>query len=184
MKKVYTTAPPEKSKLVHTYETRSILAKVLLDPETNKKRLSPDHPAYFQHELNDFPIGSQVVLNITNKKPKRTVSQNRYMHVYFTLIAIAHGHGVTMEEVKSWAKGKCLADGITEVFGTKVRKIKETSKLTVSEMIEFLARVEVESGIPLPDADPFKFVSKEEFHRIKTAEIVRYMAMRPINVLA
>jgi hypothetical protein len=185
MRKVRTTAPPEKSKLVHTYETRSILAKVVRDPESNRKRLSPLHPAYYEHEINQIPEEETVSLIITNKKPKRTSPQNRYMHLYFTLIAIAHGHGVTMEDVKTWAKGKCLAQGITEVFGDKVRKVKETSKLTVNEMIEFVARVEVESNIPTPDPTPFKLgPSYAEFNRLKQEEITRYRSMKPANKIS
>ncbi len=163
-----------------TYETRHIIVKIVLDPETKKRRAQVVHPDYYQREIDQIPVGSEGWMAITTKKPKRSEAQNRYMHLYFTLIAMAHGHGVTMEEVKSWAKGKCLASGITEVFGDKVRKVKETSKLTIGEMIEFLARVECESNIPLPDAAPFNLgVTHEEFKALRDAERLKYKALNP-----
>lgn len=161
-----------------TYETKHILGTVVVDPTTKKKRVKITHPSYYEQEIEKLPVNSDVMMVLTTKKPTRSLMQNAYMHLYFTLIAMAHGHGVTMEEVKTWAKGKCLASGITEIFGDKVRKVKETHRLTVGEMIEFLARVECESGVPLPDAALFKLgVTHEEFKKLRDEGHARYKAM-------
>lgn len=186
MVKVKTTAPPEKKKLIPRYDTKTFMGVVVLREkilpnglQIKVKDIQYTHPQYRQREIDKFSVGDSIFEKITNRKRVRTLSQNDYMHLYFSLIAVAHGHGVEMEDVKIWAKGKCLSRGITEIFGDKVRKVKDTSKLTVLEMIEFLARVEVESGIPMPDASPFQFgPSIEEWNKLKRDEIERYMKMK------
>jgi len=116
--------------------------------EAGKKEIRPDHPAYVQYEVDKFAVGDEIWTKCTNKKRKRTDAQNDYMHLYFSLIALSSGH--TMREIKNWAKGKHLSKGITEVFGDRVRDVKETRDLKVMEMMEFLERVEEDTGVPLP----------------------------------
>lgn len=138
-----------------------------------------DHPMYYQHELNQFQVGDLITMKMTSRKPKRTEAQNRYMHLYFSLIGESSGH--TTEEIKNWAKGKFLSKGITEIFKEKVRKTKETSRLTIPEMVEFLARVETHTGIPPPDPEPFKLpLTYGEFQKLKEIERLKYLKMNPI----
>ncbi len=174
-------------KTIPRYETRHFDGVVYLREEilpSGAKILVKDikylHPQYRQHEIDHYVVGEKILTKVTNLKRKRSLEQNRYMHMYFTLIAMAHGHNVTMEDVKNWAKGKHLSKGITEIYGSKVRKVKGTSDLTVGEMIEFLARVECDTNIPMPDASPFQFaLTKSEFEELKQAEKARYLAMKP-----
>jgi hypothetical protein len=142
------------------------------------------HPQYRQWEIDKFSVGDEIWEKCTNKKRIRTSEQNNFMHLYFSLIAMAHGHGVEMKDVKNWAKGKHLSKGITEVFGDKTRKVDDTSSLTVLEMIEFIARVEVDTDIPCPDPTPFKLgISTEDFNELKAEEIKKYKAMKPKIIL-
>src|SRR3990167_11224364 len=123
------------NKTIPKYETKAWTAHVVEEekrhPITNDpiitRSLVPDHPNYVQHELKHFHVGDKVLVKCTNKKQKRTDAQNRFMHLYFTLIASSSGH--TANQIKIWAKGQHLSQGITEVFGHKVRDVKETSKL-------------------------------------------------------
>lgn len=163
-----------KKKSIPTFESNELTATVV--KVGNYKEAKPNHMAYYHQMMDNFREGDQVGFVITNvRKRLRSISQNSYMHLYFTLIALSHGHGVTMEEVKHWAKGMCLSKGITEIYGTKIRKVKNTSRLTIGEMIEFLARVECESGVPMPSAEQFNLpLTWEEFKKLKYDEIERY----------
>lgn len=171
--------PITKTKSHPTHETRTFTGRIFLDKETQKKRFVMDHPMYYQHEINKFGVGDLITMSLTSKKPKRSEAQNRYMHLYFSLIALPSGH--TTEEIKNWAKGKFLAKGITEIFKEKVRKIKDTSKLTIPEMIEFIARVEAHTGIAPPDPTPFKLpLTYNEFKKLKEIQREKYLKMNPL----
>jgi hypothetical protein len=170
------TAPEIKKKSIPTYETNEFTATVV--KVGNYKEVKVNHLAYFHNEMENFREGDQVGFVITNvKKRLRSLSQNSYMHCYFTLIAKMTD--ASMQDIKHWAKGKCLSNGITEVFGDKIRKVKDTHRLTIGEMIEFLARVEVESGYPMPDARPFNLpITHEEFRQLKENEISKYKKIK------
>jgi hypothetical protein len=61
-----------------------------------------------------------------------------------------------------------------------VLKVKGTSHLTVGEMIEFLARVECDTGLPMPDSEPFNLpLTYDEFNDLKQKEMAKYRAMKP-----
>lgn len=176
-----------KKKITPVYETKTFSGKVVLKSKQlpsgvviKVKDIEYDHPIYRQFEIDRFSVGDEILTKITNKKRLRTNEQNRFQHLYFSLIALSHGHGVTTEYVKNWAKAKHLSKGITEIFGDRVRKVKGTSELKVLEMIEFLARVEADTGIPIPDTKPFQFgISHEEFAKLKDEQKQKYLAMRP-----
>lgn len=168
----------KKKKHIPKYDTKVFMGHVWMNRETGKKEIRWDHLAYYQHEIDHYRVGDAVAGKLTNKKQLRTDAQNRYMHLYFSLIAMASGH--TLREIKNWAKGKCLSNGITEVFGVKVRDIQDTAKLTILEMIEFMARVEEECKVPLPDPSPFQLaLTHEEWDELKQAQKNRYQLFRP-----
>jgi len=141
-----------------SYESHSFLGTVTKVMDEQKgilvNKIVIDHPIYYRHFVNTIcKVGDKIAMTITNRRPLRSMAQNKYMHVYFSLIADSSGH--TTAEVKSWAKGKYLSKGITELYGDKVRIVKDTAKLNISEMCEFLNLVETDTGIPLPDPAPF-----------------------------
>jgi len=73
-----------------------------------------------------------------------------------------------MKELKAWVKGKFLSEGITEVYGDKVRVVKSTADLNISEFMELLERIEEETKIPLPKTDPFnKVLTPAEYDTLK-----------------
>ncbi len=168
-----------KKKSTPKYESKSFMGVVYLNDQ-GKKDIKYLHPNYRQREMDHYRVGDKVLSKCTNMKQKRSVAQNNFMHLYFSLLAMAHGHDVTTEDVKNWAKGKHLSKGITEVFGNKTRKVRGTSDLTVGEMIEFLARVEADSKVAMPDCEPFNLgITHEEFDKLKRAEIARYLQTKP-----
>lgn len=76
--------------------------------------------------------------------------------------------GHTMEEIKTWAKGKLLTKGIKEIFGDKVRMVRGTSDLRIGECLEFLAALEAETEVPLPKTEPFLHpLSQKEYDALK-----------------
>lgn len=173
-----------KKKIHPTHETREFVGKVVKVEGSAHKGLEITHPMYYQMEIDKFSVGDNVTVKVTNKKRLRTAAQNSYLHLYFSLISVAHGHAVTADDVKRWAVGKFLSRGITEIYGERVRRVRGTSELTVLEMVEFIGRIEAISGLPAPDPAPFNLpISHEEFNRLKRAEKAKYEAMRPKDPL-
>lgn len=151
----------------HTYQSQQFGGVIVIDPKTDKKRIKINSAPLYQHFLNTVcKLGDKISLNITNQRPKRSLLQNNYLFLYLTLISSSCGHSV--KELDTWARGKFLSKGITEVFGDKVRIVKSHKELNVSEFIEFLARIEEATEIPLPDTEPFlKSPTNEEYAEMK-----------------
>lgn len=129
-------------------KTQSFSATIVWDKEAHKKKVEITSLAYYATAINKFQVGDKVSLYITNKKPKRSEKQNRYYWSYMTAIAEETGH--SPEDVHEWAKGKCLPSTIIELFGDKVRKKKSTTDLTVGEFIDYMMKIEQETGIQAP----------------------------------
>lgn len=168
----------KKRKYNPTYESTTFIGTVV-KAENGKNRIAINHPVYYQHFVNHTcKLGDIVALIMTNRRPKRSLAQNRYMHLFFSLIAESSGH--TMIEIKNWAKGKHLSKGITEVYGSKVRIVKETSKLNMSEMCEFLNIVSEDTTVPLPDPEPFNLpLTIDEYGRLKEKQRIEYSKYKP-----
>lgn len=138
--------------LVHTYTTKNFGATV--ETVDDKKVLKIINEPYFRTELLKFKDGEKLSVAITNKKPKRTEAQNRYLWgVYYPEIAKQTGHSI--EEIHEWAKGKFLTDRIIEVLGDKVRIKKSTTELSVVEFGEYIMRIESETGVQAPPTDGY-----------------------------
>lgn len=167
-----------KKSAVNTYTTRYFEAVIYLDEASKKKRFRIINQLYYDYEIDNFKVGESVSINVTSKKRKRSENQNRYMHLYFSLIALSSGH--TMNQIKTWAKGKFLSKGITEVFKDRVRLVQNTSDLTVLEMIEFIARIEAYTDIPAPDPAPFSLAyTWEEYRVMKEKQKAIYEKLKP-----
>lgn len=95
----------------------------------------------------------QYRLEINQIKSKRTDQQNNYYWLYLNMVSEETGY--TPEEVHEWAKGKFLTSGIKEIFGDKVRTKNSTTSLSISGFIEYLLKIEAETGIMLPDTTEF-----------------------------
>lgn len=109
---------------------------------------SPSHKRKWKLFLDQFK-GQEVTLQIDEKKPKRSDLQNRYYWLYLTAIEDETGHEKL--DLHELFKGKFISEGITEVFGEKVRKKKSTTQLTKNEFSEYIEKIERFTGIPAPD---------------------------------
>ena len=119
----------------------------------NKRKLKLNSPLHFQIQLEKFPLNKEITLWLDSKMPARSLRQNRYLWLYYGIIA--DDTGEDPEVLHLLFKGLFLETGITEVYGYKVRKVKSTKKLNKSEFTEYLMRIEEKTGIPLPDTKEF-----------------------------
>lgn len=172
-----TTPYPEKAKSVPTYESQHFSGLVVKDPDTQKNRIRINDERGYTHFLNSkCKAGDVVSVFYTNKKPKRTELQNRYFHEYLSLISLSSGN--TVEALKIWIKGEFLSKGITEVFGRKVRIVRSTTELNISEMNELIERIEETTGIPAPPTDLFKAPhTHEEHEKLKVEQKTFYKSL-------
>lgn len=167
---------PKKKKSVPSYKTVNIAGKVRMIDGVLAIVLNA--PKLLRHFLKEYAKeGDEVSLCVALRRAKRTLEQNSYMHLYFSLIALSSGH--TDEEIKAWATGKFLTKGISEVYEEKTRIVKHTSDLNISEMIEFLNRVEDRTGIPLPDTTGFDLpMTKDEYGKLKMIQKEKYSKLK------
>ena len=151
---------PNSKKTYPTYQSQSFGGIVVADNAGNKK-IQINSKELYQHFIKtNCQKGDLISMYITNKRPQRTQKQNRFLWVYYGIVANETGH--TTEEIHDWAKGKFLTQGITEVFGSKVRKLKSTTQLTKQEFSEYIERIESETGVPAPIVDEDYDIRKME----------------------
>lgn len=122
------------------------------DGNTRRNRLKLNAPVYYQHAINQYKPGDYVTVTVTNKRPKRTVSQNNY-YWGAVLPAIAEETGeYDLEALHEVFKSKFLAKETVEMYGTVITKTKSTTDLSVLEFAEFLEKIASLTGITLPDS--------------------------------
>ena len=159
-----------------TYKEQSFRATIKDNPDGNKK-IGFHHPGYLQMFINNYKPNDEITITITERKPRRTEQQNNYYWLYLSLISKSTGY--TPDELHIWVKGKFLAQGITEIFGSKVRKVKSTTSLTRPEFAELICRIEDETGIPAPKTEPFlKPLTHGEYAILKEEQKSFYERMK------
>lgn len=136
---------------VNTYITETFAGSIVADKETNfNKKLKIESPTYYQHRLNKFKVGDTVTVNITNKRPKRTGQQNRYLWgVYYPEIARETGEQ-DLDKLHELFKKKFLTTGVHKVLGEEVRMTRSSADLSVNDFIEFIMAIEGLTGVAAP----------------------------------
>jgi len=167
------------SKLKKTYPSHRkipLLGKVVLVGEELKLKLNA--PQLLQHFLRMHTKENDIIsMVVTAKRPKRSESQNNFFFVYLDLISLSCGHSV--EELHKWVKDVILGQGITEIFGTQVRMVGETSNLNISEFCEMMNRIAEATDIPIPDPGPFNLpMSFDEYGKLKIQQNIDYSKMK------
>ena len=120
-----------------------------------RRELLMESEAYFQNQLNKFEEDEKVTLTISNRKPKRTIQQNRYYWgVYLPLIATETGER-NLDRLHELFKGKFLTEGIVEVLGEKVRIKKSTTKLSISAFMDYISAIEELTGVQAPPTENY-----------------------------
>ncbi len=113
---------------------------------------SERHKEMFTMFLTQFN-NREVMIEILEKKSKRSDQQNRYYWVYLTMLSRETGY--TKDEIHEWAKSACMPTQIKEIFGDKVRIKKSTAKLTIGQFCEYIMNIEQKTGIPAPDTTEY-----------------------------
>ena len=164
-----------KQKSIPSFKSETFAIKIVTTENGLVARIQAEK--FYRHFINTYAKeGMEGTLKLELRKPKRSVSQNNFYYVYLGLISLSSGH--TVRELHNWAKGKFLTKGITEVFGDKVRRVESTTELNRSEFTEYLARIELQTGIPLPNPEPFNIsLTWEEYKKIKEEQRVKYLNM-------
>lgn len=155
-------------KKLELYESQIFGGKIVADPGTKKNRMKLNSMPLFNIFIErTCRVGEEVSLYITNKKPRRTERQNRYLHVYLSLVCEGN-QGNTIQDLKDWIHQYHLVEKVSIIHGVEVKTCKGTSNLKIGEFCQMLAWVESETGIPLPDTEPFlKPLTHEEYAKLK-----------------
>lgn len=142
--------------------TQPFAATIRASKVDGKKSLVVESKLWYQHQLNKFPDGTKVTLEVHTRKAKRTEQQNRYYWgVYLPLIAQETGEH-DLDALHELFKGKFLAEGIVEVLGEKVRKKKSTTELGVGEFCEFIMNIEAMIGVAAPPTENYNLAPLKE----------------------
>lgn len=104
-------------------------------------------------------IKKGVIVDITEKKPVRTLSQNKYIHVIFCLYGIQYGYSI--EESKTRLKRLCPFMLYTKK-GEKY--LRQTSKLDTMELTTFIEWIRNYCAM-----DNFYILSPKEYLKHKTS---------------
>lgn len=122
--------------------------------------------------------GDHISIEVKNRRPKRSVAQNSFYHVYLSLIEFSSGF--TMNELKAWVREHILGKGITEVFGDKTRVVGSSADLNISEFVEMMNTIHERTDIPVPDPTAFGLpMTLDEYGKLKDKQKETYKAMKP-----
>jgi hypothetical protein len=163
-----------------TYPTKKFIPLLgqVAQGEGEKLKMQLNAPQLLQHFLRmHTKLGDILSIVVTAKRPKRSQNQNSFFFVYLDLISLSCGH--TVQELHKWVKQEILGGGITEVFGTEVRMVGETSDLNISEFCEMMNRVHEATDIPIPDPGPFLLpMTLDEYGELKINQNIQYSHMK------
>ena len=116
----------------------------------------------------DALLSKKCIIELTEKKNNRTVSQNSYLHVCITLFAIESGDN--LEDAKQLLKRACH---FMHTFDGDKIKTKQTSKLDTKQMTNFIEWIRTFSAMQgnyIPTADEYiqnKFAIDSEIEKFK-----------------
>ena len=101
----------------------------------------------------DSMIARGVIVELTEKKPVRTLSQNSYLHVCITLFAIEFGYN--LKDAKQHLKRKCsfMHEGEGEGVRTKLTRSLNTKELT--DFIEWIRNYSSMQGCYIPTPEEY-----------------------------
>lgn len=112
-----------------------------------------------QHDLNKFKarvaklIADKKKVDLTVIKQGRTIQQNKYLHVIFTLYGIEVG--LTIEESKTFVKRSCPF-GTYEKNGIKfLKRTRDMDTKEMTDFIEWFRTWSAQQGIYLPTSEEY-----------------------------
>ena len=140
----------KKDEVTYTQNFAGVIRKI-----GHLAKLVLNSTVFFQHEINKFEDGTLVTLEMHNKRPKRTIQQNRYYWgAYLPLIAEETGER-DLDRLHELFKGKFLTTKIVEVLGEPVRIKKSTTTLSVSDFSRYIMDIETFTGVAAPPTENY-----------------------------
>lgn len=130
-----------------------------------KKKLKMHSPAYFSTKISKLPVGKKVWVMIDDRAPTRSDQQNR---LYWRYLEYIHEEtGNEKDDLHEYFANKYLAlpeSVLTLKDGTKqiIRRRRSTADLTKDEFSYYLNRIELESGVKIPDTEAYLYGKREE----------------------
>lgn len=114
-------------------------------------------------------LQSGKVIEVTEFKPKRTSSQNRYLHLILGLFAMEVGHSVEFvkkEYFKRLCNRELFVSKVTDKYAGEVEVLRSSKDLDSAEMTEAIERFRnwssEEGGIYLPSPNEEEFLAAIE----------------------
>lgn len=130
-----------------------------------------------------YYIGKGKEVELKVKHPKRSISQNSYLHLILTWFALETGY--TMEEVKQDIFKKIVNDSMFydgeaegKLKSVKIERWRSTASLSTAEMTLAIERFRnyssIEAGIYLPEPDDLVMITEleREISKHKNQEFV------------
>jgi hypothetical protein len=151
--------------LSHTYQNKQF-AGTIVQEDGKRNRLKLNAPDYYHHALNQFKPGDYITITLTNKRPKRTVSQNNYYWgAYLPAIAAETGE-YDLDALHELFKGKFLSKESVETPWGVATKVKSTTELSVLEFSEFIEKIAALTNIqPPPTSHYFETPPKQKHEK-------------------
>ena len=98
-------------------------------------------------------LDKKAVIEVIEKREIRTIKQNAYLHVVFSLFALNFGY--TLSESKHLLKASCdfmIYEKKKRMF---VKSTSMMSKKDIGEFIEWIRNVSAKQGYYIPTADEY-----------------------------
>ena len=105
--------------------------------------------AYKFHQLAE----KGKVIELTEKRKKRTTSQNSYLHVCITLFAIEVGY--TIEESKTVLKRECSFMRYSKDGNVFLKRTRDLNTKELTDFIEFIIDFAGVQGITIPSSEDY-----------------------------
>ena len=93
------------------------------------------------------------VINLTEKRKKRSVSQNSYLHVAITLFAVEVGY--TIEEAKTVLKRECSFMRYEKEDFIFLKRTRDLNAKELTEFIEFIITYAAKMFITIPSSEEY-----------------------------
>lgn len=148
----------------YTYTSRNFAGRVVMDAKTRKKRVALNAPIYYEAEVAKFNEGDEMSIVLTNRKAKRTESQNNYWWgVYLPdIIRAGKGSGSALETHEELARTFLTVKEWRNAKGQLCYIRKSTAELTVGQFCQFVVDVQELTGVPAPPTESFGLAPLKE----------------------
>lgn len=98
-------------------------------------------------------IDQGKVIELTEKRKKRTIKQNSYLHVAITLFAIESGYNI--DEAKTILKRECISMRYVKDGSMFLKRTRGLSTKELTDFIEFIIQFCGVQGIYIPSPEEY-----------------------------